>query len=91
MVVLQSDTTLLYDQLERINNRLKQRASRAARSEDSSNDSSETEEGPTENSSVISTAGAQIPRIFPTGEAEAPTRHLSKEELRANARKRGLA
>lgn len=28
---LQSDVTLLYDQLERINNRLKQRASRAAR------------------------------------------------------------
>lgn len=29
----QSDITVLYDQLERINNRLKQRASRAARSD----------------------------------------------------------
>lgn len=34
VVELQSDVTLLYDQLERINNRLKQRASRQAHSTD---------------------------------------------------------
>jgi hypothetical protein len=42
----QSDVTVLFDQLERINNRLKQRASRATRSEsDDSGDRSSGDDG----------------------------------------------
>lgn len=82
----QSDITLLYDQLERINNRLKRRDSRAAHQ-------------PNDDSADAVTAGngAHVVEAPPengqssdqlTGSPSSPV--FSKEQMRALARQRGL-